>query len=154
MHISTADLCDELQDRVKVLKPIFNSYGGVKRAKGVVSTIELNEDNSGLIEMLKEDGNNRVAVVKVTGEICAVVGDKLMTIAKNNNWSAILVDGYIRDIDETRKIDVGLWAIGTYPQKSQLKSSYKRGVKLQIAGVQIEENDMIYLDSDGIIISQ
>jgi regulator of ribonuclease activity A len=154
MDFATADLCDDLKDEVTALKPHFNSYGKRQKCKGKVSTLLIDEDNSALIELLKEDGKGRVAVVKVSGEICAVVGDKLMGIAEKNGWEGIVVDGYVRDIQNTKNIDVVLLAVDTYPKKSQKKSIYNKGCDLYIAGAKISEGDEIFIDEDGVVIKK
>ena len=41
-----------------------------------------------------------------------------MSYARNNNWRAIIVNGYVRDIDNTRNINVGLLAMGTCPLRN------------------------------------
>ena len=127
MEFYTADLCDELGDKVEVLEPILNSYGGENKFSGKIATIKLDEDNTSLIKLLKKDGNGRVCVVDVGAAYVAVVGENLMKLALKNNWSGIVVNGYVRDITFTQKIGVGLLAIGTCPKKSQKKSYWARG---------------------------
>jgi len=43
MEFFTADLCDKLGDKVEVLKPILNSYGGKNKFSGKIATIKLDE---------------------------------------------------------------------------------------------------------------
>ena len=44
--ISTPDLCDQHPDKVNILDPIFNNYGGSHSFYGQVVTIKCHEDNS------------------------------------------------------------------------------------------------------------
>ena len=76
MNFFTADMCDEHKDDIQVADPIFNSYGKKEKFRGKAVTIKLDEDNRGLIELLKEDGKGKVAVVDVGAKFCAVVGEK------------------------------------------------------------------------------
>ena len=48
MSFTTADLCDEYQDRVEVLKTNLHSYGKITHFQGEIITIQLDEDNGDL----------------------------------------------------------------------------------------------------------
>jgi len=151
MEFFTADLCDELGDKVQVLEPILKSFGAKQKFNGKIETILLDEDNSDLITLLKEDGTGKVVVVDVSGVYVAVVGENLMKLAFKNNWNGIVVNGYVRDITYTNKIDVGLMAIGTCPKKSQKKAIGVRDKTVSFGKVKFIPNHTIYVDSDGII---
>lgn len=154
MSFSTADLCDEFFDKVRVLNPEFKSYGGKQKVEGTIVTMRLDKNNYDLAQMLKnEPGENRIAVVDVAQKYYAVVGDNLMKFAQDSNWQAIIVNGYVRDTDETKKFDVGLFAIGTCPRKYIPQTKGERGVELSFEGVVFQDGDYLYADNDGIIIS-
>ena len=114
MNIQTADLCDDNKEKeIQVLSAKFKNYGGLKKFSGQIITVKLDKSNWRLLEMLRdEDGEEKIVVVDNSQEFFGVVGDKLMAFAKKNNWKAIILNGYVRDIDETKNIDVGLLAIG------------------------------------------
>ncbi|MFX4232141.1 RraA family protein, partial [Aliarcobacter butzleri] len=80
-------------------------------------------------------GEGKIVVVDNSEEFYGVVGDQLMTFAKNNNWSAIILNGYVRDIDETKNIDVGLFAIGTCPLSNFEKTESFSDIELNFGGV-------------------
>ena len=153
MKSYTADICDKNDKNLQVLDPIFKSYGGVSMCHGEVTTIELHEDNSDLVKLLRdENGAGKICVVDVKGDYCAVVGENLMKFAYENNWAGIVIHGYVRDTHETKQIPVGLFALGTYPHKSVKKKDSKRDIELNFAGVNIKVGDTLYADNDGIII--
>ena len=154
MSFSTADLCDEYGDRVKVLEIALNSYGGEERFSGEIVTIKLDEDNSDLVSMLRDEkGEGRVVVVDVEANYCAVVGDTLMGFAKKNGWSGIVINGFVRDTAITQTIPVGLMALGTCPRKSPQKSESQRGIELNFGGISFEVGEFLYADEDGVIVS-
>jgi regulator of ribonuclease activity A len=101
-----------------------------------------------------ENGEEKIVVVDNSQEFYGVVGDKLMAFAKNNNWKAIILNGYVRDTDETKNIDVGLFAIGTCPLRNFEKTDSARGIELNFEGVTFNDGDYIYADNDGIIITK
>ncbi len=153
MPFHTADLCDAHPDNLQVLQPGLHAFGGAKRCEGSVTTLLLDEDNSALVELLQREGAGRIAVVDARGDYCAIVGDTLMGYAYQNNWSGIIVNGYVRDIENTANIPVGLWALGTCPRKSRKKAAAQYGCDLKFLGVTIHEGDYLYADSDGIVVS-
>ena len=154
MSFFTADLCDEFFDKVRVLDPTFKSYGGKEKICGTIVTIKLDKNNHDLAMMLKkEEGHNKIVVVDVAQEYYAVVGENLMRFALDNNWAGMIVNGYVRDIEQTKKFPVGLFAIGTCPRKYIPQTQSQRGVELSFEGVIFKEGDYIYADNDGIIIS-
>jgi regulator of ribonuclease activity A len=155
MDFFTADLCDENVDKVQVLNPGFKSFGGATKCQGEIITVKLYEDNKALVELLKDNqGDGKVVVVDVVGDFCAVVGDKLMGFAKQNNFAGIVVNGYVRDTATTAKIDVALYAKGTYPFKSQKKQDGEININIKFGNVSFTPNSYIYCDQDGIILTQ
>jgi regulator of ribonuclease activity A len=156
MNIQTADLCDDNKDKkIQVLSAKFKNYGGLKKFSGQIVTVKLDKSNWLLLEMLRdENGEEKIVVVDNSQEFYGVVGDKLMAFAKNNNWKAIILNGYVRDTDETKNIDVGLFAIGTCPLRNFEKTDSARGIELNFEGVTFNDGDYIYADNDGIIITK
>ncbi|MEA2049579.1 MAG: ribonuclease E activity regulator RraA [Campylobacterota bacterium] len=155
MKSYTADICDNNPDKVQVLNPILNSYGGVSMCHGEIVTIKLFEDNKALVELLRDNrGDGKVCVVDVQGDYCAVVGETLMGFAYHNGWAGIIINGYVRDTHQTKQIPVGLWAKGTYPYKSQKKQPAILGETLTFGDVEFRVGEFIYADQDGIVTTK
>ncbi len=156
MNLQTADLCDDNQDKkIEVLSSKFKNYGGLKKFSGQIVTVKLDKSNWRLLEMLRdENGEDKIVVVDNSQEFYGVVGDKLMNFALKNNWKAIVLNGYVRDTDETKNINVGLLAIGTCPLRNFEKTSSKRDIELKFEGVTFNNGDYIYADNDGVIITK
>ncbi len=153
MPFFTADICDEHRDDIQVLSHDYKEYGGVEKVQGTIATIKLNEENSDLITMLKEDGKGRIAVVDVDKAFYAVVGENLMRFALENNWKGILINGFVRDTKITKTIPVGLWALGTCARKSHNKQRGQRDIELEFGGVLFRSGDHLLADEDGIIVT-
>ena len=152
MNFYTADMCDEHHDDIQVLEHIFKNYGGIEKFRGKAVTIKLDEDNRGLIELLKEDGRGKVAVVDVDAKYCAVVGENLMLMAEKNGWEGIIINGYVRDIHITKNIKVGLLALGTCPKRSKKILPSKREIELKFGGVVFRDGMEIFADHDGVVV--
>ena len=149
---NTADLCDD--NSLIIAKPIFKSYGSHTHCFGKIKTVEAIEDNSYVKKLLQEDGSGYVMVVDGRGsEKCALVGDNLAALGAKNNWSGIIVNGCIRDSMEINNIGISIKAINLVPNKSEKKDIGKYGLDLNFAGVIFKENDFLYSDPDGIVIS-
>ena len=149
---NTADLCDD--HSLIIAKPIFKSYGSRTHCFGKIKTVEAIEDNSYVKKLLQEDGSGYVMVVDGRGsEKCALVGDNLAALGAKNNWSGIIVNGCIRDSMENNNIVISIKAINLVPNKSEKKDIGKYGLDLNFAGVIFKENDFLYSDPDGIVIS-
>lgn len=155
MQFETADLCDDNQDKeIQVLSSEFKNYGGKKRCYGKITTVKLDKSNWELLEMLRDEkGDDKIIVVDNAKYFYGVVGDKLMAFAKKNNWAGIILNGYVRDTQYTKDIDVALYAIGKCPLRNFEKTHSSRGVQLSFGGVTFNEGDNIYLDNDGVIVS-
>jgi regulator of ribonuclease activity A len=76
-----------------------------------------------------------------------------MNFAYQNGWKAIVINGYVRDIEATRKTEVGLYALGTCPRKSPKKAEAALNIELNFANVTFKPGMHLYTDLDGIIIS-
>lgn len=153
MKFYTADLCDKYDNQVQVLDLILKSYGGLKKVMGQIITIKIEDNNQTLAKLLQTDGEGKIVVVDVEGKYTAVVGDNLMKFALENNWAAIIVNGFVRDTKNTKEIEVGLFALGTCPKKTVPPRDGILHVEFSFGSVTFREGDYLYADRDGIILS-
>jgi RraA family protein len=78
MDLLTTDLCDANEDKVRVVEPMFNSFGGRAAFFGRIATLKLFEDNSLVRKALESEGQGRVLVIDGGGSLRrALVGDQL-----------------------------------------------------------------------------
>lgn len=153
MEVFTADLCDEHSDKVNVLGPGYSNYGGADRCEGEVVTIKLDKNNADLVALLRdEEGSGKVVVVDVDQAYYAVVGENLMKFAQKNNYTGIIVNGYIRDTFQIKDIPVALYALGTCSRKSIPVTQGERDIPLSFSGVEFKPGDYVYGDTDGVIV--
>lgn len=151
----TADICDNHPDEVSVLEAGYHNHGGTSHCQGEVVTIRLDRNNSDLISLLRdEDGRGKVVVVDVDRAYYAVVGENLMKFAHANHYAGIIVNGYVRDTRQISDIPVALHALGICPRKYIPVTGGERGVTLTFGGVQFNQGDHVYADSDGVIVTR
>jgi regulator of ribonuclease activity A len=154
MTISTPDLCDEYGDEVQVAEPVFKHFGGIRQFGGEIVTVKCFEDNSKVGEMVKTPGNGRVLVVDGgASPRRSLLGDMLVSQALVNNWSGIVIYGYIRDVEEIATMTIGVIALGTIPRKTEKRGLGDVNVRLQMAGLDIAPGQWIYADETGVIVA-
>jgi regulator of ribonuclease activity A len=154
VKFTTADLCDEFPQFVRVADAIFVDYGGVQKFAGPVETLRVFEDNSLVSETLSTPGRGRVLVVDGGGSLrTALVGGRLAGLAHSNGWAGLVVNGAIRDSAEIRGVRVGVRALGLSPLRSQKGGKGDRGSKVSFAGVMFSPEDFLYADEDGVIVA-
>lgn len=154
MSFTTPDLYDAHEKDVRVAEPLFRNYGGAARFSGPVATLKLHEDNSLVRTALEERGNGRVLVIDGGGSLrCALVGDQLAALAKNNGWAGIIVNGCIRDSAEIGRMDIGVKALNTNPRKSVKKGAGDRDIPVTFAGITFKPGDHVYADEDGLLVA-
>ena len=159
MPFKTADLTDEFCgencDEVQAAGMAFKSYGGKSKFYGEIVTLKLFEDNQLVRDQVNSDGTDKVLVVDGGASMRrALLGDMLPAKAIENGWAGILINGCIRDSVDMATMQLGVMALGTHPLKTVKKGVGKTNVSVNFAGLNFEPADFIYIDEDGIIISE
>jgi regulator of ribonuclease activity A len=153
MTFTTADLCDDMGDAVRVAEPVFRDFGAVRSFSGEVETVRVFEDNALVRATLETRGRGRVLVVDGGGSLrTALVGGKLAALAAENGWAGLLVYGAVRDLPELGAASVGIKALGPCPRKSGKSGTGDRGVEVTFAGVTVRPGDYLWADEDGVVV--
>ncbi|MBE7418161.1 MAG: ribonuclease E activity regulator RraA [Ideonella sp.] len=155
--LSTCDLCDahktEPSARFRVLPPLFRDYGGRARFHGAVATVQCLEDNTSVRELVYTPGQGRVLVVDGGGSLRrALVGGNLAQLAERNGWAGVIVYGAVRDVDELRKLQIGVRALATMPLPTEKRHAGVVGQPVQIDGVWVSPGEWLVADEDGIVL--
>lgn len=156
MDIQVADLCDEFIDEIQIAEPTLRSFGGRDAFCGEVAVVKVYEDNVLVKERLRsEDGRGRVLVVDGGGSTgCALMGDRVATLARDNGWAGLIIYGCIRDSVEVAEIPIGVLALDTRPNKSNKEGKGDLDVQVSFAGVRFNTGDYVYADPDGLIVGE
>lgn len=155
MSFQTADLCDSYGDELEVMDPVFRSFGCTSAFCGPAYPVRALEDNSIVRATLETPGQGRVLVVDGGGSVrCALVGDRLATLAIDNGWAGIIVYGAIRDSAEIDTMVVGVRALATHPRRSLKRGQGVAGEPVRVAGVKVAAEDWIYADADGVVVAR
>ncbi|MES2960345.1 MAG: ribonuclease E activity regulator RraA [Pseudomonadota bacterium] len=154
---STCDLCDthraDTSGDFRVLPPLWREFGGLAAFNGAVSTVQCFEDNSLVREALESPGAGRVLVVDGGGSLrSALVGGNLAALAQKNGWTAIVVDGCVRDVAELAACAVGVRALALCPVPPAKRGTGQRDVPVRLQGVPVRPGDWLCADADGIVV--
>lgn len=154
MDYSTSDLCDHFADVVDVLEPMFINFGGRHSFGGRIKTVKCFENNELIREILSQDGTDQVLLIDGGGSTRrALIDVELAELALDNNWNGIIVFGAVRHVDELEEIDLGIQAIASIPVAADSEGAGEDGIGVNFAGVSFFDDDFIYADSTGIVLS-
>ncbi|MCX7148544.1 MAG: ribonuclease E activity regulator RraA [Rhodocyclales bacterium] len=154
MDLLTADLCDTHEGPVRVVEPMFSSFGGRTAFHGRIATLKLFEDNSLVRQALESPGEGRVLVIDGGGSLRrALVGDQLAALGVANGWVGMVVYGCIRDSRAIGEMDIGVYAIDTHPMKTVKRNVGEADIPVVFGGVTFVPGEWLYADEDGVIVS-
>ena len=154
MPFTTPDLSDAYPD-TQALAPILKNLGGKKTFWGKIETLQCPDDNSFVKELLNTQGKGKVLVVDANGiSTVALLGDMIAEAGVKNNWSGIVINGYVRDIDILGKLDIGVQALGTMPVRSEKKNQGQVGIDITFGGITFSRGNYIYADNNGLLLSK
>jgi len=94
-----------------------------------------------------------VLVVDGGGSLrCALVGDNLATMGRDNTWAGIVVNGCVRDSAALDKLGFGIKALGTNPRRSAKDGCGELDVPLVFVEVTFTPGARLYADEDGVVV--
>jgi regulator of ribonuclease activity A len=150
--MSTPDISDKFPELPCLIG--LNSYGAKSVFEGQVVTVVCPNDNSLAKELISQKGNGKILFIDGNAsKAVALLGDNLAQQALDNNWSGIVVNGMVRDIEILRSIPLAIYARGSCPKKSNKNDAGNINVDVCIDGVDIKPSFWAYGDENGILIS-
>ena len=153
-NFTVPDICDD-NDDIQIGNLFLTSYGGISKFYGQIRTAKCEHSNSVVKEIINSNGKGQILFINHTGkELCSMVGDQIAQKAFDNNWNGIITNGFIRDIEVIKNIEIGIYAMNSYPKKTNKKIGIGQiDVPLNIGNVTINPGDWAYVDTNGWIIS-
>ena len=149
---ATADVLDEYGDRASVCTVELRQFGTRRVFEGPINTIRCDEDNVLMKRRLSEPGNGGVLVVDGGGSRrVALAGEMVATLARDNGWAGLIINGCVRDAAALRSLEVGVTAIGTSPRPSRKVGLGESDVPVTFGGVTFRPGDLVFSDEDGVV---
>ena len=150
--MSTPDISDKFPKLPFLVG--LNSYGAKSVFEGEVVTVVCPNDNSLAKELISQKGNGKILFIDGNAsKAVALLGDNLAQQALDNNWSGIVVNGMVRDVEILRSIPLAIYARGSCPKKSNKNNAGNINVDVCIDGVDVKPTFWAYGDENGILIS-
>lgn len=84
----------------------------------------------------------------------ALMGDVIATMAVENGWSGVVINGAVRDVAALRRLDLGIKALGSNPRKSAKTGAGERDVPVTFGGVTFHPGAELFSDDDGILVGR
>lgn len=154
MNVKTADLSDAYGKEVEVCQQEFKSFGKKKQFFGEISTVKVFEDNVLVNQALETLPEGNVLIVDGGGSRnCALLGDRLGGIAVTRKLAGIIINGCVRDTSDLANLDIGIFALGRNPLRSEKTGKGERDVSVAFGGITWSPGDYVYADEDGVIVS-
>ncbi len=148
------DLSDQHSDKIQIGKLALQSFGGMHSISGEIYTVSCSDDNSVVKDILSRKGKNKVLVIDASGVTHAsMIGDQIAASAVKNNWAGIVVNGYVRDVEELKNFPIGIFAKGFVAQKTNKKDHGFEDVLVAFGSVVMTSGKWIYIDQNGWLIA-
>ena len=152
--ISLPDLSDQHTDRIQIGKLALQSFGGMHSISGEIYTVSCSDDNSVVKDILSRKGKHKVLVIDASGVTHAsMIGDQIAASAVKNNWAGIVVNGYVRDVEDLKNFPIGIFAKGAVAQKTNKKNHGFEDVLVAFGSVVMTSGKWIYIDQNGWLIA-
>lgn len=148
------DISDQYPRLVQVGKTKLNVYGGRESIAGEVYTASCSDDNSIVKKILSSEGKGKVLLIDAAGvSHASMVGDQIAETAVKNNWLGIVVNGYVRDVEELKNLPIGIFAKGSVSQKTNKTNHGFEDTLISFGGTIITSGKWIYIDHSGWLIA-
>ncbi len=151
---SLPDLSDQHSDQIQIGKLALQSFGGMHSISGEIYTVSCSDDNSVVKDILSRKGKHKVLVIDASGVTHAsMIGDQIAASAVKNNWAGIVVNGYVRDVEDLKNFPIGIFAKGAVAQKTNKKNHGFEDVLVAFGSVVMTSGKWIYIDQNGWLIA-
>ena len=97
---------------------------------------------------------NRLDTIDASGvNHASMIGDQIGESAVKNNWAGIVVNGFVRDVEELRHLPIGIFAKGSVAQKTNKKNHGFEDVLISFGSVVMSSGKWIYIDQNGWLVA-
>lgn len=152
--LSPNDLCDALDLSCVMRHEIHPLWGpDMPRVAGPAFTIRTGRFDNLMFHAsiyLAKPGD--VIVVEAGDDQMAVAGGNVCAIAQRNGVAALVVDGVIRDVVESRENRFPLFARGISPIPARRVGDGGMNVQIRCGGVIVNPGDVMVADEEGIVV--
>lgn len=152
--ISLPDISDLHPDSIQIGKLSLASYGQQSSLVGEIMTVSCADDNSIVKSLLSSKGDRKILVIDAAGVAHAsMVGDQIAESALLNNWAGIVINGYVRDVEVLKTLDLGIFARGSVAKKTDKRDHGFKDIMISFGGVAMRSGHWMYVDENGWLVA-
>jgi len=151
--LSPNELCDVLELSCVVRYEIHPLWSGIPRVAGPAFTVRTGKHDNLMFHAsiyLAQPGD--VIVVEAGDDEMAVAGGNVCAIAQRRGVAALVVDGVIRDVVESREKRFPVFARGASPIPAKRVGEGGLNVQIRCGGVVVNPGDVVVADEEGIVV--
>jgi 4-hydroxy-4-methyl-2-oxoglutarate aldolase len=136
-----------LEPHIKPVTPQF-------KFAGTALTIDAGKhDNLAFWAALDSVRPGDVMMVATHGHTeCAVVGDLIISFARNRGAVAVVTDGMVRDKEMLAELGLPVFSAGVRPSGPTKRGPGSVGLPVWVGGQRVEAGDIVVGDMDGVVV--
>jgi 4-hydroxy-4-methyl-2-oxoglutarate aldolase len=151
--LSPNELCDVLELSCVMRHELHPLWPHIPRIAGPAFTIRTGKHDNLMFHAsiyLAQPGD--VIVVEAGDDEMAVAGGNVCAIAQRRGVAALVVDGVIRDVVESREKRFPVFARGISPIPAKRVGDGGMNVQIRCGGVVVNPGDVVVADEEGIVV--
>lgn len=150
---TTPDLADAM-NKSGAMREIYPMYTPVPRCIGPAITVKAPIGDSLMIRKamtIAQPGD--IIVIDGSGTISSSLwGGNRSTLVAARGVAGVIVDGGTRDVDETRAVELPLFARAVCPMASASAGAGELNFPISCGGLVVNPGDIVVADSEGIVV--
>ena len=154
-HVASADLADVMYS-ANIMDPgIRPIYEPMARIVGPAVTVSIpRADHMYLFKLgVQQTRPGDVVVVNARGDVtCGLTGGNLCRGFRARGLAGVIVDGGVRDVEETQQVGLPVFARGVTPTGDSVYGPGEVNVPIACGGVVVNPGDIIVADRDGVAV--
>ena len=130
----------------------LHSYA--KPLVGLITTVYAPDGTSLPIHLaMATHAQERILLISTNNhKNCAFLGDIQARLTALNGCKGIVLDGFVRDKDGMKDLDLPIYCTGTHPKRPGKADVGGINIPITIGHVKVRSGDLLIADNDGVII--
>lgn len=149
--ISSSSLADA-DKTIRCLNQEIMRFNGNVNMVGNALVVQVHNDFLGVLMALTSSKSNDILVINAAATYCAVLGGIFCAEAERRGLAGIVVDGFIRDIDYIKTLEIPVYAKGCCPSAGSTNILPHEKTEILCGGVRIINGDILVGDGDGVVV--